>query len=87
MEKTFIVGDLNSRTGQLNDIMETDKYLDGTLNDEQNNIFDNTSIDETTYPKRNKSDHVIDNNGKKLISMCKATDHIIANGCLHVTDF
>ena len=63
--------------------METDKYLDETLNDEQNVIFDNTSIDETTCPKRNNSDHVIDNNGKKLISMCKATDHIIANGRLH----
>ena len=54
MEKTFIVGDLNSPTGQLNDIMETDKYLDETLNDEQNDIFDNTSIDETTCPKRKK---------------------------------
>ena len=63
--------------------METDKYLDETLHDEQNDIFDNTSIDETTCPKRNNSDHVIDNNGKKLISMCKATDHIIANGRLH----
>ena len=81
--KTFIVGDLNSCTGQLNDIMESDKYLDETLKDEQNDIFDNTSIDETTCPKRNNSDHVIDNNGKKLISMCKATDHIIANGRLH----
>ena len=65
-EKTFIVGDLNSHTGQLNDIMETDKYLDETLNDEQNDIFDNTSTDETTCPKRNNRDHVIDDNGKKF---------------------
>lgn len=28
MGKTFIVGDLNSRTGQLSDILEFDKYLD-----------------------------------------------------------
>ena len=28
MGKTFIVGDLNSRTGQLSDVLEFDKYLD-----------------------------------------------------------
>lgn len=50
---------------------------------EQNYIFDNILIDETTCPIRNNCDHVVDINGKKLISMCKSTDHIIANGRLH----
>ena len=78
--KTFIVGDLNSRTGLLDDILETDKYLDENLNDEQNDNFENILINETVFPKRNNSDHVTDTNGKNLISLCKATDHII-QGC------
>ena len=31
---------------------------------------------------RNNRDDVIDNNGRKLIALCKSTDHIIANGRL-----
>ena len=27
--------------------------------------------------------HVVDGNGRKLISLCKSTNHVIANGQLH----
>ena len=32
--------------------------------------------------RRKNKDHVLDNNGKKLLSLCKSTNHIIANGRL-----
>ena len=64
----------------MSDILETDRHLDKNLNDDDDS-FDNLLIDETSIcPIRNNNDYMIDSNGKKLISMCKATDHIIANG-------
>ena len=32
--------------------------------------------------RRKHKDHVLDNNGKKLLSLCKSTNHIIANSRL-----
>lgn len=82
--KTYITGDLNSRTAQLLDILEFDKYLDVNDNDK---IYDDDNNDdfflhEEILPIRHNKDHVIDNNGRKLIALCKSTDHIIANGRL-----
>ena len=78
--KTYFTGDLNSRTGQLSDFLDYDKYLDDIfqtddMEDDILNYIDNLST------RRNK-DHVIDNNGKKLLSLCKSTNCIIANGRL-----
>ena len=78
--KTYVTGDLNSRTGQLSDFLDYDKYLDDIfqtddMEDDILNYVDNLST------RRNK-DHVIDNNGKKLLSLCKSTNCIIANGRL-----
>ena len=75
MGDTFITGDFNSRTAQLLDILLFDKYLDDDDDDDTNISYKNTKM------RRNK-DHVIDNNGKKLVALCKVTDHIIANGRL-----
>ena len=74
MGDTFITGDFNSRTAQLSDILLFDKYLDDD-DDDTNISYKNTKM------RRNK-DHVIDNNGQKLLALCKVTDHIIANGRL-----
>ena len=67
----------------MSDILETDRFLDKNLNDDDDN-FDNLLIDEmNTGTIQNNDDHVIESNGKKLISTCKATDHITANGRLY----
>ena len=81
--KTFISGDLNSRTGKLSDILEPDRYFYADVDSE--NIFDTKeyfSLISISF-SRNNQDHTIDNNGQKLISLCKSTDHIIANGRLY----
>jgi hypothetical protein len=75
--KVYVIGDFNSRTSDLNDILEYDRYLDVDYDDalmvEINNI-----------PIRLNHDNCIDNNGKKkLISMCKRTGYIILNGRIH----
>ena len=81
--KTFISGDLNSRIGKLSDILESDRYLDADV--DSASIFDTKeyfSLIGISF-SRNNQDHTIDNNGQKLISLCKPTDHIIANGRLY----
>lgn len=75
--KTCITGDLNSRTGNLSDILEYDKYLDCFEELDTENI-------NTHFPViRNNPDKVIDCNGKRLINLCRATNHIIVNGRLN----
>ena len=39
-------------------------------------------LTQNTNKARKNKDHVIDNNGRKLLALCKSTDHIIANGRL-----
>ena len=84
MGKTYVTGDLNSRTARIADISEFDGYLD-FYDDTQNNSFNNGPFtsEQNQLPVRQNKDHVIDHNGQKLISLCKATEHIIANGRLH----
>ena len=84
MGKTYIVGDLNSRTAQESDILDFDIYLDNIQKDDDDDDDDDFLNDylNSIYSRNNK-DHVIDKNGRKLLSLCKATDHIIANGRLH----
>ena len=78
--KTYITGDLNSRTAQLLDILEFDKYLDVNNDDKLYNDDKNAAFffHEEILPIRHNKDHVIDINGRRLI----ATDHIITNGRL-----
>lgn len=84
MGKTYVTGDLNSRTGRISDILEFDEYLD-SYDDTQSNSFNNGSFipELNQLPVRQNKDHMIDHNGQKLISLCKATEHIIVNGRLH----
>ena len=75
MGKTYITGDFNARTATLPDILDFDAYLDPE-NDTQGE-FDINSL-----PIRKNQDTTADSNGQKLISLCKSTCNIIANGRL-----
>ena len=81
--KTFIVGDLNSRTGSLTDILESDRYLDSEFDDDDMLYDDIFNGNNNIMKNRNNMDSMINENGRKLISLCKSTGHIIANGRLH----
>ena len=73
--KVFITGDMNSRTGQYTDSTDFlifDRYLNAGLNNNEN--FD--------IPSRSNKDTVIDNNGRRLLDMCKSTGLLIGNGRL-----
>ena len=81
MGKTYIVGDLNSRTAQESDILDFDIYLDNIQKDDDDD--DDDFLNDYLNSIYSRNNHVIDKNGRKLLSLCKATDHIIANGRLH----
>ena len=70
--KIFVTGDFNSRTGQYTDSTDYlifDSYLKvGLDNNENNNI-----------PLRSNKDTVIDNNGRRLLDLCKSTGLLIGN--------
>ena len=88
---TFITGDFNSRIAQLPDLLPYDKYLDG--DDDDNNDDDDDDHDDddddddgkfhfNNLIQCNNRDNVIDNYGRKLVALCKSTDHMIAIGRL-----
>ena len=63
MEKTFVVGYLNSRIGCLSDILESDRYLDAEIDD--NDIYDDEfSRDNNILKNRKNMDNIVDNNGR-----------------------
>ena len=68
----YVCGDMNSRVGLINDILQSDnldKYVDSVLHDE-------TPI----LPNRNSMDTVVNRFGKKLIQLCYNTSLVICNG-------
>ena len=72
--KIFISGDMNSRTSNLSDELDFDHYVD---ND------DSFMSDSVARPPRKNCDVKVDNNGRRLIDLCKATSLTIGNGRLH----
>ena len=73
--KTFITGDFNSRTSELFDYTLSDYCgIEGNAN--QNTDFE-------SVPVRKNKDHVLDANGRKLLNLCKTTNHVIVNGRIH----
>ena len=72
--KIFLIGDLNSRTSNISDILDYDSYLDYFDSDLSNFV--------NIIPRANK-DHVIDAHGHKLLKLCKSTSLVIGNGRLH----
>lgn len=75
-EPLILLGDFNSRTGQLDDCYSVD---DDNVDIE---IIDPQCETEIIYdiPNRKNSDKVVNRNGIKLIEMAKIMDLIIVNG-------
>ena len=79
----MIIGDFNSRTGSQNEIMLTDQY--DILDDLDSSSFRYNDIikifEDLDIPvNRTNADTIINNNGHKLIEMCKVQDLCIING-------
>ena len=72
-----MTGDFNSRTSDLNDILDFDNYLD--IEDENPNDV-NSSENIVFIPKHSNKDKIIDTYCIKLISIHKSTNHLIING-------
>ena len=79
----MLIGDFNSRTGLLSDIMIQDQ---NDPMDEYNCNFDHPNIisilNSSNIPinRNNEDKKFINNNGRKLIEMCKCHELCIANG-------
>ena len=73
--KFHIVGDLNARTGEMNDFIENDdvSYLP---------VPDDYIMEDSLIKTRANKDKVMNNAGKNLIELCKTCDLRIANGCV-----
>ena len=69
----FILGDLNSRTAKMNEMLETSKELDM---DDNCFAFD----DKVSNRCRNSEDENINQFGRRLIDMCRHTNMLILNG-------
>ena len=67
--EVIIQGDLNARTGNIEDTI---------LPDKSDEIFE-IEIDDPP-PKRNSQDHKVDPRGQELLDMCKSLNLTIANG-------
>ena len=74
--KLYITGDFNGRTASETDVLNFDRYLD---DETLFGFIDKTLLYNTT---RVNKDNVIDSYGRRLLSFCKITDLIIANGRL-----
>ena len=72
--KLFITGDFNGRIASETDVLDFDRYLDDET------LYD--FIDKTLLTTRVNKDNVVDSYGRRLLSFCKITDLIIANGRL-----
>lgn len=71
--RLYLVGDFNSRTSNLPDFIQFDRYLD------DEDIF---FIDSHIQTRVNK-DHVSDVYGRRLIQLCQTPGLLIANGRVH----
>ena len=72
----IIGGDLNSRTGMLNDTLITDNLLDFLPYDNPSEILN----DDLCLPARLSADEETNYFGKLLIDFCKESNLFIANG-------
>ena len=76
----IILGDFNSRTGELDDFMEIcpelKEYFELEIDDNAKELFQKYHIP----LKRKNEDRVVNKNGINLIDLCKATDLKIMNG-------
>ena len=79
-----LVGDMNSRTGNLNDILTFEREV---INYSETNEFAQDFFEISFFEgndrinqKRVNKDKTVNSNGKKLIKLCKENNMIIVNG-------
>ena len=79
-----LVGDMNSRTGNLNDILTFEREV---INFSETNEFAQDFFEISLFEgndrinkKRVNKDKTVNSNGKKLIKLCKENNMIIVNG-------
>ena len=77
----FICGDLNARTGQLQDSERNIMGRDGDLEDILYNMDANAT--ETELGRKSSQDVTVNSYGRCLIDLCKVTGFRIMNGRLH----
>jgi hypothetical protein len=77
-----MLGDINSRTGQLCDILEIDKTIDNLCTDQDMFECGSRTVSEleNVGTDRSSRDVHINNYGYRLISLCKNLGVVIANG-------
>ena len=66
-----MLGDFNSRTGILDELLDTNEYVDA-LSETTSTLFD--------IPKRSSQDHVKNQTGIELIELCRTNGYVIVNG-------
>ena len=74
-EDVALLGDMNARTGSLNDILSPWDFSDPSFNPEEQS---NAIMSE--IPGRNNSDHTINSFGKPFIELIQTSGLIILNG-------
>ena len=72
-----IIGDINARTGTLDDGIKYD-YINQQLPDRLEHLFHYQN--DTAFPKRNTKDNQVNSHGRKIISLCKESGLRIING-------
>ena len=77
-EDIFICGDLNARTGQLNDFLDQIPGTDGGLSYFEN--YDMSTENVNMVQKRFSRDLVVKEYGRYLIDFCKSSGYCIMNG-------
>ena len=70
-----MIGDLNARTANLSDVVhDSDIYNPDYYFSDDADLY---------IPVRASTDNIVNSNGRRLLSLCKSTNHTIANGRLH----
>ena len=85
--EVIIMGDLNSRTGSLDDRVSIDDLQEwqdlNIANVPIPSPLITSQLQLHTLPPRSSTDNVINNHGKRLIEFCRSQGLVILNGCLH----
>ena len=78
--RIVILDDLNCRTGIENDFIESHFSNSFVITPELDGIYIDDIVSEHIHRQRNSDDQVINENGKKLLKICKNDNLFIVNG-------
>ena len=76
----MILGDLNCRTGLENDFIDSQLLNSFVITPEIDEIYIDAIVCEHIHRQRESDDQVINENGKKLLKICKNDNLFIVNG-------